>query len=233
MRRLGIDPADCARALAMLGASPVLAISHFTSSEYPDAPANAAQIEAFAALAAQLPNIRLSLCNSSGIFLSQPPVHQLTRPGVALYGGNPTPHLKNPMQPVVSLHAPILLTREAPVGAVVGYNGVWTARRPTRIAIVGIGYADGLLRSAMGTDDRPGPKVMVGDVACHIIGRISMDLTAIDVTDAAPEHARRGARVEFFGSRLSVDDLAASAGTISYEILTGLSKRYARVYSGA
>ena len=104
-------------------------MSHFASSEDQASPDNPAQIERFGRVRALIPDIRASLCNSSGIYLSSHPWLDLARPGYALYGGNPTPGRANPMKPVVSLQAPILQTRTIEAGAHVGYNGQWTARR--------------------------------------------------------------------------------------------------------
>ena len=140
-------------ALQALGAPPALIMSHFTSSEDQASPDNSGQIERFARVRAMIPNIPASLCNSSGIYLPSRPWADLARPGYALYGGNPTPGRPNPMAPVVSLSAPILLVREIESGARVGYNGQWSARRPTRLAVIPVGYADGIPRSAMGVAD--------------------------------------------------------------------------------
>ena len=231
MNRLGLSMHDIsalADQIARLNAT--LVLSHFTSSENPDAPDNAAQIARFEAVRHLAPFA--SLANSSGIFLARAPWYDLVRPGYALYGGNPTPDRPNPMRPVVMLEAPILQVRDVPVGATVGYNGRWTARRASRIATIALGYADGIPRAAAGLDERPGPDVALQGKRCPIVGGISMDLITVDVSDAT-EWAAEGTVVEVLGRTIGIDEFGARAGTIGYEILTGLSARCARIYRDA
>ena len=234
MNRLGL-PVEEARLLPlqMLEAARVaLVMSHLVSAEMPDDPVNLRQIAAFDhARERALREFPASLANSSGIFLPQFPVHDLARPGYALYGGNPTPGAPNPMRPVVSLAARILQLRTVSAGATTGYNGRWTAARPSRLATLGVGYADGLPVGASGMDGR-GAHVYVGDLPCPIVGRISMDLTIVDVTDVPASGLEPGATVELLGSHIGVDDLGRHAGTIGYEILTNLGRRHARRYVG-
>lgn len=230
MNRLGLSLDDVGAALAALGRPPDLLMSHFASSEDVVSPDNPAQIERFARLRKLIPNVRASLCNSSGIFLSAHPWQDLARPGYALYGGNPTPGRPNPMRAVVALEAPILQTRRVETGAHVGYNGQWTARRPTLLAVIPIGYADGVPRSAMGVDGKPGPDVAISGVRCPIVGRVSMDLICIDATEAPAAAVVRGAPVEILGATIGVDEFGERAGTIGYEILTSLGRRYRRIY---
>ena len=213
---------------------PVLAASHFTSSEAPANAANAAQIARFEDVRrAAFPTVPASLANSSGIYLPERPFFNLVRPGYALYGGNPTPNQPNPMRPVVRLRARILQIRNIEAGETVGYNGQWTARRQTRLAAIGVGYADGLPRNAMATDARPGGEAIVAGLRCPFAGRVSMDLTTIDVTDVPEDALALGMTVELLGESITVDELGARAGTIGYEILTGLGTRYAREYAEA
>ena len=230
MNRLGLPPGE-AQGLAgqavSLGID--LVMSHFVSSEEPTDPLNAQQIARFDAVRAAFPGLRASMANSAGLFLPQRPFCDLARPGYALYGGNPTPDSPNPMRAVVTLRAPIIQTREIGVGESVGYNAQWTAKRVSRLATIGVGYADGLLRALMGTNARPGGEAMVAGVRCPFAGRVSMDLTVIDVTDV-PGGVRPGDMVELLGPAITVDDMAARAGTIGYEILTNLGRRYARSY---
>ena len=228
MNRLGLSEADAAALAADTTFSPALVMSHFVSSERRDDAMNDQQIAALKKRAALYPSAKISMANSSGIFLPQKPHFDLTRPGYALYGGNPTPDAPNPMQTVVYLEAPIVQVRDVPVGARVGYNNVWSAQRPTRLAAISTGYADGLLRSAMGAPDHQGGEAVVHGVRCPFVGRVSMDLIVLDVTDApAPQ---RGDRVELLGTTISVDELGERAGTIGYEILTSLGHRYTRKY---
>jgi alanine racemase len=136
------------------------------------------------------------------------------------------------MRPVVELKGRIALVRDVPFGATVGYAGAWTARRPSRIAVVTMGYADGYFRSASGTDAKTGAVMLVAGKPCPIVGRISMDLIALDVTDLPPTAVRRGDLVTAIGEGLDVDAHAEQIGTIGYEVLTSLGRRYARVYRG-
>ncbi|MFT4098364.1 MAG: alanine racemase [Rhodoblastus sp.] len=232
MNRLGLSIDEAGAALSALGRAPDLVMSHFASSEDVASPDNPEQIARFAQLRSMVPDVQASLCNSSGIFLSSHPWHNLARPGYALYGGNPTPDRANPMRPVVTLEAPILQTRRVEAGAHVGYNGQWTAKRPTLLAVIPVGYADGIPRSAMGVDGKCGPDVTIGGVRCPIAGRVSMDLICIDATDAPAGAVERGAPVELLGSTIGIDEFGARAGTIGYEILTSLGRRYTRVYRG-
>jgi len=154
------------------------------------------------------------------------------RPGAALYGVNPTPEADNPMQPVVDLKARIVQIRNVERGETVGYRGAWTARRPTRLAIVAAGYADGYFRAASASDGTRGGEVVVAGKRCPVAGRVSMDLIAIDITDLPANAARRGHMVTLLGEGITVDELARHFGTIGYEVLTSIGARYARIYKG-
>jgi alanine racemase len=229
MNRLGLSRRDLPRAReAMASFTPALAMSHFVSAEDMSAPRNHRQIERFFEACAQLPPLPASLCNSSGMFLEEAPLLDLARPGYALYGGNPTPGSDNPMRRVVGLTAAVLQVREIQAGETAGYNGRWTAPSRRKLATINIGYADGFPRS--GSVGEIGVAVFAGGAFCPVVGRISMDLSIIDISEAEP--LSRGDRVEILGPHISVDDLATEAGTIGYEILTGLGKRYAREYIG-
>jgi alanine racemase len=225
MNRLGL-PVPEALALAgdprMARAGIDLVMSHFVSAERPADPVNARQIADFARVRAALPGIPGSLANSSGIFLDGAR-HDLLRPGYALFGGNPTPEAENPMRPVVRLEATILQIRHVEAGASAGYGGRWTAPGPRRLATLSLGYADGLPRAISGRGH-----ALVGDHLCPILGLVSMDLIILDVTEATDAH--RGATAVLIGDGLDVDAVGRSAGTIGYEILTGLGSRYVRSY---
>ncbi len=232
MNRLGFSDHGAAELAAGLGQDHGIALvmSHFACSEE-DHPLNALQVARFRAVRDHFPGIPGSLSNSSGIFLSASAHHDLLRPGVALYGANPLPGRPNPMQPVVSLHSRIVQTREIPAGATVGYSATWTARRPTRLAVVSVGYADGFLRGASASDARPdGAEAIVAGQRCPLAGRVSMDLIVVDVTNVEETEVSRGNLVTLLGDGIGVDDLAARAGTIGYEVLTSLGRRYRRVY---
>ena len=237
MARLGADAAEASAILQAAQAAKSrarvvvdLLLSHFISSEAAEDSTNSAQIARFEALHRGFPDVRASMANSSALFLPQKPLYDMVRPGYALYGGNPTPGAKNPMRPVVRLEAPILQLREIDAGQSVGYNAQWTAKRRTRLATIGVGYADGLPRNLMATDARAGGEAIVAGKRCAFAGRVSMDLIVIDVTDVPAKGLVPGTMAELLGEKISVDDMAKRAGTIGYEILTSLGDRYERVY---
>jgi alanine racemase len=209
-----------------------LVMSHLACAEALNHPLNGKQLAAFREIASLFSGVPASLSNSSGIFLGSQFQFDLVRPGVALYGVNPTPEADNPMQPVVDLKARIVQFRTIERGESVGYGATWTARRPTRLAIVAAGYADGYFRAAGGSDGTRGADVIVAGKRCPVVGRISMDLMAVDVTELAPNVARRGHMATLIGEGITVDELAHHFGTIGYEVLTSLGPRYARVYKG-
>jgi alanine racemase len=235
MNRLGLSRDDLAqldpRALARR-AGLDLVMSHFACSEEPSHPLNAKQMAEFREVRDLFPGIPGSLANSSGIFLGPDAHHDLVRPGVALYGANPTPGHLNLMRPAVRLEGRVVQVRDVEPGDTVGYGAIWTARRPTRLAIVTIGYADGFLRAASASDAKPGAEAIVAGRPCPLAGRVSMDLLAVDVTDLPEGKPRRGDTVALLDDTIGVDDLASHAGTIAYEVLTGLGRRYCRVYKG-
>jgi alanine racemase len=210
----------------------VLLMSHLACAETPDHPLNARQIAAFRELRMMFPGVPGSLANSSGIFLGPDAHHDLVRPGVALYGANPTPLHLNPMRPVVDLAGRIVQVRTVPPGETVGYLAAWTAMREARIAIVSVGYADGLVRAASARDGKPGAEAIVNDRRCPLAGMISMDLLAVDVTSLPEDTPRRGELAVLIGDDISVDDFASHAGTVAYEVLTGLGHRCQRIYRG-
>src|SRR3979411_2833668 len=209
-----------------------LVMSHLACAESLNHPLNAKQLATFREIASLFSGVPASLSNSSGVFLGPQFQFDLVRPGAALYGINPTPEADNPMQPVVDLKARIVQMRNVERGESVGYGGTWTARRPTRLAIVSAGYADGYFRAAGGIDGTRSAEVMVAGKRCPVAGRISMDLMAVDVTDLPNNAARRGHMVTLLGEGITVDELAHHFGTIGYEVLTSLGRRYARVYKG-
>lgn len=235
MNRLGITP-DEAIALAPRAQTEkhgiALLMSHLACAETPDHPLNARQIELFRELHLLYPGVPASLANSSGIFLGNIAYFDLARPGAALYGVNPTPGRPNPMRDVVQLTGRILQIRNVATDQTVGYGATWTAKRPTRIAVVALGYADGLMRAGGGSDERPGGAAIVAGQRCPIVGRISMDLACIDITDVPDGAVHRGDFATLIGDGITVDDVAKAAGTIGYEILTRLGARSHLVYRG-
>jgi alanine racemase len=231
MNRMGFPAARAADvATRTAGITTTLLMSHFLSAQLPDSPANGRQLAAFENARAYFSKVPASIASSSGVFLPQKPHYNLLRPGYALFGGNPTPGAPNPMRPVARLMARILSVRDVAVGETVGYDGIWAARRPSRVATLGVGYADGLPVSATEAPGKPAGEAIVGGQRCPFIGRVSMDYIVIDVTDAPPESARRGGWAELLGETLEVDELAGRARTIGYEVLTRLGRRYARRY---
>ena len=213
-----------------------LLMSHFVSAEESDNPLNRQQIEAFQAVRATLPGIPASLANSSGIFLKDKPHFDLARPGYALYGGNPTPDRDNPMRPVVGLQGRIVQLRWVEADHSVGYNGRWLALEKRRIATLSVGYADGYPRAASARgksgDELLSGMALVAGRTCPFAGNVSMDLITIDVTDVPENQVQRGDTVTLIGGDLTVDEVGRRAGTIGYEILTSLGRRYARRYVG-
>jgi alanine racemase len=214
LNRLGVSP-DEARALAASGLDVTLLISHLSCADIPDHPMNAAQLAAFTALRAAFPGVRASLANSAGVFLGGDYLFDMVRPGVTLYGGGP-----------FEAGDPRIQVREAPAGAAIGYGAAFVAQRPTRVAIIAAGHADGVLRSAS-----PAGSVWFDGARRAMLGRISMDLIAVDVTGC--DAARPGGLVQLLGAQALLDDVAVAAGTISYEVLTRLSPRATRVWRGA
>lgn len=198
-------------------------MTHLVSAECADEPFNAEQLRRFAIACAGLPAAPRSIANSSGIFLGSDWHSDLARPGAALYGINPTPGHPNPMRSVVRLLARVLQVRELNQGESVGYNATWQAERTARIATVGVGYADGWHRSL----SNRGAACFDGK-RLPLVGRVSMDLTTYDVTDA-PE-VGPGALLELMGPAMPPDEVAQAAGTNGYEVLTSLGRRFARRY---
>ncbi len=225
MARLGLDPAEWARLLAeprrLANIDLLYLMTHLIAAEQPHDPLNALQLSRFNAAAAALAHTPTSLANSSGLFLGAAYRSGLARPGAALYGINPTPHLPNPQRPVVTLKIRVLQIRDVPHGAPVGYDATWRAPRASRIATACVGYADGWPRSLSNRghayfDGRPLP----------LVGRVSMDLVTYDATDIP--QLQQGDWLELIGPNCPVDEVARLAQTNGYEILTSLGARYRR-----
>ena len=226
MNRLGLDAEELGILAAdhsrLHGLDLRYVMTHLVAAECPEDPINATQLRRFNEACARLPRAPRSLANSSGLFLGPDFASDLARPGAALYGVNPTPGQPNPQRSVVQLRARVLHVRAIPAGERVGYNGVWTAPRPSRIATVSVGYADGFLRALTNKataffDGEPVP----------LVGRVSMDLTTFDATDVPG--LSTGDWLDLIGPG-GVDALADQAGTNGYEILTSLGSRYPRHY---
>jgi alanine racemase len=209
-----------------------LVMSHLACADDPDHPKSATQLAAFDRLRALLPQGIASLANSAGILLGTDYAYDMVRPGIALYGGHPHRQGPNPFRPVVHLAGRILQVRNVAAGETVGYGATRSFKRAARIATVASGYADGVIRALSAGDDADGLVVSIAGHAAPIIGRVSMDLITIDVTSVPEEHSRRGAFVELIGPNVTVQEFAARAGTIDYEVLTSLGRRALRRYIG-
>ena len=229
MNRLGLPAAEVERLKNQIDLLRPLdlryVMSHLACADEPEHPKNKEQLDRFKSLTAELGiPARLSLANSAGIFLGSDFHFDQARPGCAIYGINPQTGQNNPVQNVITLKARILQIREAPVGGTVGYGAHYKIKTLAKLATISVGYADGLLRSAAENG-----MVYIGGQKCPLVGRVSMDTIVVDVTAA---RLRTGEWAEIIGPHQTADDLALLAGTIGYEILTGLGKRYTRVYTG-
>ncbi len=236
MNRLGMSAAEAAALAPRLknenhGIS--LLMSHLACAERADHPLNAGQIALFRDLRMLYHGVPASLANSSGIYLGAATHFDLARPGAALYGINPMPGRPNPMRRTVELTGRILQVRNVEQGETVGYGATWTAKRDSRIAVAALGYADGLLRSASGSDRERGGAAIIAGKRCPFAGRISMDLVSLDITDLPHGVVRRNDTATFIGEEITIDDIAASAGTIGYEILTRLGRNCHHIYRGS
>jgi alanine racemase len=236
MNRLGISAQE-AEALAPRVQTEnhgiTLLMSHLACAETAEHPLTVNQIKLFREVRALYQGVPASLANSSGIYIGNTAHFDLARPGAALYGINPTPGRANPMRSVVELSGRILQIRSVAQDETVGYGATWTAKRASRIAVAALGYADGLLRAASGHDGGSGAAAMVARKSCPIVGRISMDLACIDITDLANGTVHRGDVATFIGEGITVDDFAVAAGTIGYEVLTRLGSRCHLIYRSA
>lgn len=220
MNRLGFRVEDAPDAFEGLD----LVLSHLACADDPAEPMNARQRDAFAAVAAHYPGTVRSFANSGGAFLGPDYAFDALRPGICLYGGGPEGRPDDRIRPVATLAAEVLQVREVPAGESVGYSRGFIADQPRRIATCAAGYADGVLRAYS-----PRGLVWIGGQLRPIVGRVSMDVCAVDVTGldvAVGDHA------ELFGAHRMLDDAAAAAGTIAYELLTSVTARAPRVYGG-
>ncbi|MFZ2099891.1 MAG: alanine racemase [Oricola sp.] len=218
--------------------SPILVMSHLACAEDPEHPLNRLQRESFQRVAAVFGETDSSLVNSAGIFLGSDYRHGLTRPGIAIFGGRVRQGESSPMRPVVTLEARIVQVRHARKGETVSYGATQTLMRDTAIAVVSVGYADGYPRAGSGAGVPLRDAVPEGLQGCvagqrvPLLGRITMDLSLFDVTDV-PEAALQDGWIELIGPNIPLDEAAAAAGTISYELLTNLGPRYERRYLNA
>jgi len=230
MNRLGLEKQDVtmlADQSEKLGGIDVqYVMSHFACSDEKNHPMNESQYDVFREAVKAFPNVPQSLANSSGIFRSPDYHFDLVRPGMCLYGLNPTPETYNPMVSAVSLGVEVLQVKDAKAGETCGYNATHCFENNAKLAIVSMGYADGFLREL----SNKGALYCKGH-RCPVRGRVSMDLTIVDLSEV-PENdlPKPGDMLEVLGEHQSADDIAADCGTIGYEIFTSLSRRYQRVY---
>jgi alanine racemase len=229
MSRLGMAAAEVeavtADPQAFDGIEPTFVMSHLACADEPRHPASEQQRLEFERLRKMLPKAPASLANSSGIFLGPRYHYDLARPGAALYGINPTPAEPNPMLPVVRLEAKVIQTRMLEAGAGVGYGHTFHTATPLAAATISFGYADGWHRrvsTAAFFDGTPLP----------FLGRVSMDSIVLDISALPPDRLKAGDLVELIGPSQTVDQAAGHAGTIGYEILTSLGRRFHRRYIG-
>lgn len=215
---------------------PVLVMSHLACADELTHPMNRRQLEAFQQVTAAFPDVDSSLVNSSGVLLGTDFRFGLTRPGIAVYGGAFASGVRNPMRTVVTAEARVAQIRHAKAGETVSYGATEILKRDTMIAVAAVGYADGFHRAASGSGVRlremqgPAGHGFIQGQRVPILGRVTMDLTMFDVTDLGEGMVNRGDLIELFGPNISVDEAAEAAGTISYELLTGLGRRYHRRY---
>lgn len=224
VRRLSSEPA------LLSGIDIVLVMSHLASADNPADKKNRDQLLAFETLSALFPRVPRSLAASDGLMLGPAYHFDLVRPGYALYGGQASQSNPAPVKPAVTVAARVLSVCDVAPGETVGYSATWRATRPSRIATIAAGYADGIPRSASGPDGRPGGHVLVAGALAPIVGRVSMDLITVDVTDIATGAVKAGDYAKLIGDGLSIEDAGYSASTIGYEILTRLGPRFARLY---
>ena len=218
MNRLGLEAGEWSAIRAeALAAKPDFIMSHLACADEPGHSANASQLAAFRAMTEGC-DVPLSLSATGGILLGPDYHFDLIRPGVGLYGGLPF----TDAQPVVRLSLPVIQTRTVQAGEFVGYSATWTADSPRRIATVAAGYADGILRSI----SSKGASLYAAGTGCPIVGRVSMDLISVDVTGLADIPAE----LDLICPAQPVDRVADYAGTIGYEILTSLGRRYDRTW---
>ena len=229
MNRLGLRLEEAVSLVQSLdglkGLDIELMISHLACASEPDHPANAQHATRFKQARSLFPNAKASLANSGGIFLGPDYHHDLVRPGISLYGGGPFAVPHPDLACVATLEAPILQVRPVQPGETIGYGASFTATRPMRIAILAAGYADGVLRAF-------GPEGMVwfDGAQRKVVGRLSMDMIAIDLGDTSS--AKPGDRAELLGPHMALDLAASASGTIAYECLVRLAPRLERTYLG-
>lgn len=206
----------------------VLWISHLACADEPEAKMNRIQLDRFRTALAMLPPAPASFASSGGVLLGKDYAFDLVRPGIGLYGGNVQNAATNPFAVAAVLSGRVLQLRRIDKGETVGYGASFRAKRPSIIATVALGYADGLMR-AIGNRGH----AAIGGRRAPLAGRVSMDLVTLDVTDLPPASLSTDTDAEFFGDTISLEEVAKAADTAAYEILTSLTPRVPRHYEGA
>lgn len=240
MNRLGLSLKE-AKAIAkdpamVANCGARLLMSHLACADEPDHPLNHLQQDRFKGVIKRFEGLKYSLANSAAILADPANLFDLTRPGIAIYGGEAINGIENPMEPVVVAETRVLQIRNASKDDSVGYGAARILERDTKIAVCSSGYADGFHRASSGdgvplrSEQNSGGFGAIGGHRVPVIGRVSMDLTAFDVTDVPDRVLEDNEWIELFGRSISIDDAARAAGTIGYELLTGLGQRYQRTY---
>jgi alanine racemase len=241
MSRLGIEAGEAKRIFTepglLDGIDPVLIMSHLACADMPSHRLNGEQKRRFDTIRMMFPEVAASLANSAGVLADAGMACDLTRPGIALYGGQALSSGMGPIAPAVTFEARILQIRNTKKGETVGYGATTTVERDSRVAVAGAGYADGYFRAASGSGVAmrqvcTGAKGAIGGFEARLIGRISMDLTTFDVTDVPEQVLEAAEWIELFGKTIALEDYARAAGTIGYEVLTRIGPRAERVYLG-
>lgn len=237
LNRLGLVTADVA-ALAedadlMAHLDTRLVMSHLASADDPDDPKNREQLAAFSAARARLPAAAAALSASDGLMLGSDFHFDLVRPGYALYGGQPSKGRTMPVAPVVTVRARVLQVREVPPGETIGYSATYRTETRRLVATIAAGYADGFARSSSASNAHPGGAVGYKGRLAPVLGRVSMDLITVDVTDCQDLGMARGDWVDLIGPGITLEDAGHRADTIGYEVLTRLGRRFHRIYTGS
>jgi len=243
MSRLGLSSSDMDWLVEQMSEDKTLldgidlrfVMSHLTSSDETESPVNAAQLARFNDLHGFFPGVRASLANSGGVFLGEDYHFDLTRPGISLYGVHPAGHSASPtgagLSEAVRWDARILQVHDQKKGNSVGYNCTHILGRDSVIASLAVGYADGYPRALGDTTFGDRALVEIGGHVAPVIGRVSMDIITVDTTDIPPQILRKADHACVLGPHYPLAQMAADAGTISYEILTGIGQRPERQYS--
>ena len=200
-------------------------MSHLACGDQPRDIMNEKQLSVFLNAKKEFPNVKASLANSAGVFLGQSYHLDMVRPGIALYGSGSGSIPSKPLKQVIKLYSRILQIRTLSTGASVGYGASYRVSEATRVATVGLGYADGYLRSLSNCS-----WVFFNGLRLPVIGRISMDYITIDITQIASEKIQTGDFIEIIGDKFTLDDLATVANTVPHELLTRLGTRHHRIY---